>query len=180
MLEEEEAALAARLPAALEVRGVLRPVNSLTAGVTSRWLLAAAQAVSHRLRFVGLQARVPHSPLHWPVRCGCSVLILSSPHFRFGWWWQERWADSVCLFHAIHGTTPSAAEFSRFPSAYDPAPPERSAPPVHDEAPLGGWRDRFDEAVYDMALRRFERDLGAYTTCPRERASISPLLHAEA
>jgi len=98
----------------------------------------------------------------------------------------DRWRDSVCLFHAMHGGVPRPRQFglvARRPEAVarlavEPqpalgkggaaAPAPAGAPPLcrhYDEARLGDWRDADDEAIYAAARARFDADLRRHRTC---------------
>ena len=79
----------------------------------------------------------------------------------------ERWKDSVCLFHAMHGGTPDARQFGKGSNG-------PRAPRVHGELGLAALtkdipHDPPDEALYDAAIARFERDMREYTRCNSQR-----------
>eukprot|EP00614_Pseudopedinella_elastica_P015935 CAMPEP_0172653500 /NCGR_PEP_ID=MMETSP1068-20121228/243862_1 /TAXON_ID=35684 /ORGANISM="Pseudopedinella elastica, Strain CCMP716" /LENGTH=130 /DNA_ID=CAMNT_0013467935 /DNA_START=1155 /DNA_END=1547 /DNA_ORIENTATION=+ len=69
----------------------------------------------------------------------------------------ERFADSVCIFHALFGGRPAAAEFVNVrPRKGAVSPPFPGlAYGAYDETPLIGWQDIADEALYAEALRLF-------------------------
>ena len=101
-----------------------------------------------------------------------------------------RWRDSVCLFHAMHGGAPLPSQFgplrdgdkqqqaprveregvffatARTAELARQARPAPCADARYDETLLGGWEDATDEAVYAVAVARFERDMRAHTSCP--------------
>ena len=71
---------------------------------------------------------------------------------------QERWADSICLFHAMLGGAPRKIEFV---VAHSRRRRGRDASPTipYDEGRLDGFVDAADEAVYAEAARVFEANL---------------------
>lgn len=84
----------------------------------------------------------------------------------------NHWQESICLFHAMHGTSPSAVEFvNSRPRGVQPYTKEylTTTPPLqpdsHNEDSLEGWHDLDDEIVYKWAVARFKRDLRKFTTC---------------
>jgi len=80
----------------------------------------------------------------------------------------DHWMESVCLFHAMHGSEPTAAEFVNtrangtnfWQAGWSP----RSGITHYDEKALM-WRDPIDEEIFRAALSRFNRDLAKFTTC---------------
>ena len=66
---------------------------------------------------------------------------------------QERWAESICLFHATLGGAPRKVEFVVAHSR------RRREAPLYDEGRLDGFVDAADEAVYAEAARVFEANL---------------------
>ena len=67
---------------------------------------------------------------------------------------QERWAESICLFHAMLGGAPRKVEFVVAHSRR-----RREAHVPYDEGRLDGFVDAADEAVYAEAARVFEANL---------------------
>lgn len=81
----------------------------------------------------------------------------------------ERWRDSICLFHAMHGGAPRDIEFGLAHSTRtDGSGALHGRPAPYDEAPLGGAVDADDEAVYAAALEAFDAEMRAHApACPR-------------
>ena len=78
---------------------------------------------------------------------------------------QERWAESVCLFHAMLGGAPHKVEFAVAHTARRRGPFDQGRPlepMVYDEGRLGGFVDAADEAVYAEAARVFAANLRAF------------------
>lgn len=85
----------------------------------------------------------------------------------------SRWTDSVCLWHAMHGTAPTAAELLKPDELFDVDAEQllhsggtgdlvKRDPSLLDPA----WRDPVDEALWEAAQARFARDMALYTSCP--------------
>ena len=72
---------------------------------------------------------------------------------------QERWADSVCLFHAMLGGAPRKIEFVVAHSRRWRGRDAPLVPAPYDEGRLDGFVDAADEAVYAEAARVFEANL---------------------
>ena len=66
----------------------------------------------------------------------------------------ERWRDSVCLFHAMHGGAPLPIEFAVAHSTR--GRDVGDAPPPYDETVLAGAVDADEEAVYAAARATFD------------------------
>jgi hypothetical protein len=81
----------------------------------------------------------------------------------------DHWTESVCLFHKMHGTSPTAPEFlNNRPGGSSVASIDaaKHATTKHDTSALDGWWDEADEVVYRAAKARFRRDMQRHTTCP--------------
>ena len=72
---------------------------------------------------------------------------------------QERWADSICLFHAMLGGAPRKIEFVVAHSRRRRGRDAPLVPAPYDEGRLDGFVDAADEAVYAEAARVFEANL---------------------
>ena len=87
----------------------------------------------------------------------------------------ERYDSSVCLFHAMYGGEPRAAEFlNTHPTKYvgrkveDPSLLGKY--PDEQAKLLGwGWNGAMDQMLYTVATRRFERDLAKHSECVNPR-----------
>jgi len=82
------------------------------------------------------------------------------------------WMESICLFHAMHGTSPGPAEFLNTRNGgHDPWKDSSwqtvsiSPRGPHNASLLGGLQDPVDTAVFKAAVARFQRDMSRHTTC---------------
>ncbi|EGB02279.1 hypothetical protein AURANDRAFT_69028 [Aureococcus anophagefferens] len=83
----------------------------------------------------------------------------------------ERWRESICLFHKMHGGRPSAVEFGITHSTRGDLAKKaglHEAPKPYDESVLEGVEDPDEDAVYAAALDVFDRQLRRHApNCPR-------------
>ena len=88
----------------------------------------------------------------------------------------ERWRDSICLFHKMHGGLPRDIEFAMTHSTQSHRVAVQKpgtlfdAPTPYDESVLDGVEDPDDEAVYAAALETFAAEMRRYAPrCAAER-----------
>lgn len=65
----------------------------------------------------------------------------------------EQWNLSICLFNKMFGQACSAIQFE------DTRPTKGNESMAYDTAGMNGWRDQYDNKVYDAAMAIFESNL---------------------
>ena len=106
----------------------------------------------------------PHSPRY--IRPNLALALERLKGFAFAGL-TDRWADSICLFHARFGGPCLGVEFANIrPTPYEEAHMRMA------EAELAGFTDPVDGALYAAVVRRFEEEWHQEGLSPQRCAQI--------